>query len=130
MSRTTVFTKDAPPPRAGVNSQGMIAGGLVFCSGTLPADMTGALIKGDIQARTHQCIKNLTAVLAAAGSSINDVAKVNIFLADMGDFDKMNEVYKMYWGDEKPARTCVAVKTLPKGADIEIECVGVVTAKL
>jgi len=59
------------------------------------------------------------------------VVKVNVFLADMGDFDKMNSVYTQYWGDEKPARTCVAVKTLPKNADIEIECVGAVTkAKL
>jgi len=130
MSRVTVFTKDAPPPRAGVNCQAIIAGGLVFCSGTVPQDMSGNIVEGDIQAHTHQCIKNLTAVLAAAGSSIKDVAKVNIFLADMANFDKMNEVYMQYWGDEKPARTCVAVKTLPKGADIEIECVGVVTAKL
>jgi len=131
MSRQVVFTKDAPPPRAGVNCQAMVAGGLVFCSGNLPADLSGKIIDGDIQAHTHQCIKNLAAVLEAAGSSINDVVKVNVFLADMGDFDKMNSVYTQYWGDEKPARTCVAVKTLPKNADIEIECVGAVTkAKL
>ena len=70
----------------------------------------------------HQCIRNLSAVLTAAGTSIDAVFKVNVFLSDMEHFTAMNEVYKTYWGDVKPARTCVAVKQLPLGTDVEIEC--------
>ncbi|EXJ81573.1 endoribonuclease L-PSP [Capronia coronata CBS 617.96] len=128
MSRVSVFTKDAPPPRVGIYSQATVAGGFVWCSGSLPADPeTGAIIEGDIQTHTHQCIKNLAAVLLAAGSSINDVIKVNVYLLDMKDFDAMNEVYKTYWGEQKPSRTCVVVKTIPRGSDVEIECVAVVS---
>lgn len=70
----------------------------------------------------HQCIRNLSAVLSAAGSSLDAVFKVNVFLSDMQHFTAMNDVYKTYWGDVKPARTCVAVKQLPLGTDVEIEC--------
>lgn len=70
----------------------------------------------------HQCIRNLSAVLTAAGSSLDAVFKVNVFLSDMEHFTAMNEVYKTYWGEVKPARTCVAVKQLPLGTDVEIEC--------
>jgi reactive intermediate/imine deaminase len=70
----------------------------------------------------HQCIRNLSAVLTAAGSSLDAVFKVNVFLSDMEHFTAMNDVYKTYWGDVKPARTCVAVKQLPLGTDVEIEC--------
>ena len=70
----------------------------------------------------HQCIRNLSAVLTAAGSTLDAVFKVNVFLSDMQHFTAMNDVYKTYWGDVKPARTCVAVKQLPLGTDVEIEC--------
>jgi len=86
---------------------------------------TGKLVEGDIQARTHQCIKNLTAVLTAAGTNIENVVKVNVFIADMKDFAAMNEVYVQYWGEQKPCRTCVAAKQLPLGTDVEIECIAV-----
>jgi reactive intermediate/imine deaminase len=125
-SKTPVSTKNAPTPLPGIYSQAIIANGFVYTSGSIAQDPeTGALIEGDIQAHTHRCIKNLTAILEAAGSSIDKVVKVNVFLADMGDFDKMNAVYTTYWGDVKPSRTCVAVKTLPKNTDVEIECVAV-----
>lgn len=88
--------------------------------------VTMKLIDGDIQAHTHQCIKNLGAILEASGSSLDKVVEVNVFLADMDDFAKMNEIYCQYWGDVKPARTCVAVKTLPLNTDVEIKCVAVV----
>ncbi|KAI8282866.1 hypothetical protein K4K60_003217, partial [Colletotrichum sp. SAR11_57] len=73
----------------------------------------------------HQCIKNLTAILEGAGTTIDKVVKVNVFLANMDDFAAMNEVYCTYWGEIKPSRTCVAVKTLPLNVDVEIECIAV-----
>jgi len=125
-TKQAVLTDKAPKPLPGIYSQAIIANGTVYCSGAVPMDAeTGKLIDGDVQAHTHQCIKNLTAILEAAGSSIEKVVKVNVFLADMNDFAKMNEVYMTYWGDVKPCRTCVAVKTLPLNTDVEIECVAI-----
>ncbi|KAL5083769.1 hypothetical protein Trisim1_000896 [Trichoderma cf. simile WF8] len=121
-----VLTSNAPKPLPGIYSQAIKANGMVFVSGAVPMDpVTMELIPGDIQAHTHQCIKNLSAILEAAGTSLEKVVKVNVFLADMGDFAKMNEVYSTYWGDVKPCRTCVAVKTLPLNTDVEIECTAV-----
>ncbi|KAI5201386.1 hypothetical protein E4T39_05279 [Aureobasidium subglaciale] len=124
-SKTAIFTSKAPKPLPGIYSQAIVANGFVYCSGQIAGDETGKIIDGDIQAHTHQCIKNLTAVLKEAGTTIEKVIKVNIFLASMDDFAKMNEVYRTYWGDVKPSRTCVAVKTLPLGTDVEIECVAI-----
>ncbi|KAH0362073.1 hypothetical protein KCU65_g8267, partial [Aureobasidium melanogenum] len=120
-SKTAVLTSKAPKPLPGIYSQAIVANGFVYCSGAIATDTTGKIIDGDIQAHTHQCIKNLTAVLEEAGTTIEKVIKVNVFLADMDDFAKMNEVYKTYWGDVKPSRTCVAVKMLPLGTDVEID---------
>ncbi|KAL7898316.1 Endoribonuclease L-PSP/chorismate mutase-like protein [Trichoderma sp. TUCIM 5745] len=118
-----VLTSNAPKPLPGIYSQAIKANGLVFVSGAVPMDpVTMELIPGDIQAHTHQCIKNLSAILEAAGTTLEKVVKVNVFLSDMADFAKMNEVYSTYWGDVKPCRTCVAVKTLPLNTDVEIEC--------
>ncbi|EEU42388.1 uncharacterized protein NECHADRAFT_40039 [Fusarium vanettenii 77-13-4] len=128
MSRTPVSSKKAPAAAANLMNQAIIANGFVFTSGALAMDpQTGKIIDGDIEAHTHQIIRNLGAILEEAGSSINDVVEVNIFLSDLKYYAKMNEVYQNYWGDIKPARTCVAVKTLPLNANIEIKCVGVVT---
>ncbi|KAL2836082.1 Endoribonuclease L-PSP/chorismate mutase-like protein [Aspergillus pseudodeflectus] len=122
-SKTPVLTSKAPKPLPGIYSQAIKAGDFVFVSGAVPMDpVTMEIIKGDIQDHTHQCIKNLGAILEEAGSSLDKVVKVNVFLSNMNDFAKMNEVYKMYWGDIKPCRTCVAVKTLPLNVDVEIEC--------
>ncbi|KAL6407143.1 endoribonuclease L-PSP [Ilyonectria robusta] len=125
MSKVAVFTDKAPKPRR-VYSQAIVANGFVFCSGQIPKDLSGKIVEGTVEDRTHQCIANLKAVLEAAGSSLNDVVEVNVFLSDMGDFAKMNKVYEQYWGEVKPARTCVAVKTLPDHTDVEIKCVGLV----
>ncbi|KAI8672059.1 hypothetical protein FSOLCH5_015050 [Fusarium solani] len=128
MTRTPVSSKKAPAAAANLMNQAIIANGFVFTSGALAMDpQTGKIIDGDIEAHTHQIIRNLGAILEEAGSSLNDVVEVNIFLSDLKFYGKMNEVYQNYWGDIKPARTCVAVKTLPLNADIEIKCVGVVT---
>ncbi|KAH7010188.1 Endoribonuclease L-PSP/chorismate mutase-like protein [Ilyonectria destructans] len=125
MTKVAVFTDKAPKPRP-VYSQAIVANGFVFCSGQIPKDLSGKIVEGTVEDRTHQCIANLKAVLEAAGSSLDDVVEVNVFLSDMGDFAKMNEVYEQYWGEVKPARTCVAVKTLPDHTDVEIKCVGIV----
>ncbi|KAF7182069.1 hypothetical protein CNMCM7691_001457 [Aspergillus felis] len=107
---------------------------MIYCSGQVGVDpTTGKMVEGPIQARTveqKQILHNLSAVLEAGGSSLQDVVKVNIFLADMGDFAAVNEIYKAAFGEPKPARTCVAVKTLPLGTDVEIECSAVVTGRV
>ncbi|KAK8152002.1 Endoribonuclease L-PSP/chorismate mutase-like protein [Phyllosticta citribraziliensis] len=125
-AKVAILTKNAPPPLPGVLSQGIVANGTVFCSGQVAVDpATGKMVEGDIAARTHRVIKNLQAVLEAAGTTIENVVKVNVFIDNMDNFAKMNEVYMQYWGDVKPCRTCVAVKTLPLGTDVEIECTAV-----
>ncbi|EAW13385.1 L-PSP endoribonuclease family protein [Aspergillus clavatus NRRL 1] len=129
-TRTPIRTNKAPlPPR--FLSQGIVVGDMVYCSGQLGVNpATGKMVGGPIQARTKQILQNLNAVLEAGGSSLHDAVKVNIFLADMNDFAAVNEVYETFFEDPKPARTCVAVKTLPQGSDVEIECSGVVTRRV
>ncbi|KAI1375485.1 L-PSP endoribonuclease family protein Brt1 [Hypoxylon crocopeplum] len=121
--KTAVLTDKAPKPLAGIYSQAIKANGFVFVSGAVPMDAESMkIVDGNIQIHTHQCIKNLSAILEASGSDLSKVVKVNVFLSNMDDFAAMNEVYSQYWGDVKPCRTCVAVKTLPLNVDVEIEC--------
>ncbi|BAE65469.1 L-PSP endoribonuclease family protein Brt1 [Aspergillus flavus] len=128
-NRTPVRTQDAPLPPSFL-SQAIVAGEQIYCSGQVGVSpSTGKMVEGPIQERTKQILRNLSAVLVAGGSSLQDVVKVNIFLADMGDFAAVNEVYESFFQDPKPARTCVAVKTLPLGTDVEIECTGLVTKR-
>jgi 2-iminobutanoate/2-iminopropanoate deaminase len=94
----------------------------IYCSGQLPADAEGNIVEGTIGERTQACLKALSAVLTEAGSSLDKIVKAQIFLTDMKDFVEMNAEYEK-WIKHKPARSCVAVKQLPKGVDIEIECV-------
>ncbi|KAJ5747317.1 uncharacterized protein N7511_009013 [Penicillium nucicola] len=125
-SKTAILTDNAPPPLPGIYSQAIVANGFVYSSGCVPMDAkTGEIVNGDIKVHTHQCIKNISHILEAAGSDITKVVKVNVFLSNMDDFAEMNSVYTLYWGDIKPSRTCVAVKTLPLNTDVEIECVAV-----
>ncbi|TKA29742.1 hypothetical protein B0A50_03105 [Salinomyces thailandicus] len=125
-AKKIITTNKAPTPPKGLYSQAVVANGTVYCSGSVAIDpSTGKLIDGDVQAHTHQCIKNLTNVLEAAGTTVENVVKVNVFLSDMKDYAAMNEVYVQYWGDQKPCRTCVAAKQLPLGTDVEIECIAV-----
>ncbi|KLU84171.1 endoribonuclease L-PSP [Magnaporthiopsis poae ATCC 64411] len=118
---TAINSKDAAPP-AGPYSHAIKTPSAIYCSGSIPVDSQGNLVEGTIQQKTEACIKNLRAVLAEAGSSLEKVVKVNIFLADMGDFASMNEEYAKHF-THKPARSCVAVKTLPKNVEVEIECI-------
>jgi 2-iminobutanoate/2-iminopropanoate deaminase len=119
----TVST-DGAPGAIGPYSQAVAVDGWVFCSGQIPLDpATGELVEGDIGVQTDQVLKNLAAVLEAAGGSLASVVKTTVFLADMGDFGGMNEVYARHFGQHRPARAAVAVKTLPKNVDVEIEAV-------
>lgn len=98
---------------------------MVYTSGQIPLDpATGELVEGDIKAQAHQVFKNLRAVLTEAGTSMDNVVKTLCFLADMSDFAAFNQVYEEYF-TEKPARSCVAVKELPKGALCETEVIAV-----
>jgi 2-iminobutanoate/2-iminopropanoate deaminase len=126
-NRRIIRTADAPQA-IGPYSQAVVAAGMVHCSGQIAlVPSTGELLGGDVSAQADLCLKNLGAVLAAAGSSFASVLKCNVFLADMNDFAAVNEVYARYFsGDEPPARACVAVRTLPKSVAVEIDCVALV----
>ena len=119
-----ISTSNAPAA-IGPYSQAVDSGaGLVFLSGQLPLDpATGAFPEGGIQAQTRQSLRNVQAILEAAGLSLANVVKTTVFLADMGDFAAMNEVYASFFAEPFPARSAVAAKALPKGALVEIECI-------
>ncbi len=123
-----IVKTDRAPAAVGPYSQGVIAGGsLVFTAGQIPLDpVTGEMVTGDIRSQTHQALKNVQAVLEAAGSSLDQVVKATVFLQNMDDFAAMNEVYSGYFGDSPPARSAVEVAGLPKGALVEIEVVALV----
>jgi 2-iminobutanoate/2-iminopropanoate deaminase len=126
MKRSVVSTPHAPAA-IGAYSQAVRAGDLLFCSGQIPIDpATGDLVMDDIAAQTKQSMENLGALLEAGGSTWAKVVKVSIFLTSMADFAAVNAVYATYFeGLEPPARACVAVKELPKGVDVEIECIAI-----
>ena len=113
------------PAAIGPYSQAIDSGhGHIFVSGQLPIDpATGAFPEGGVKEQTKQSIENAAAILEAAGLSLANVVKTTVFLADMGDFAAMNEVYAQYFSEPFPARSAVAVKTLPKNALVEIECI-------
>lgn len=119
---TKIKTEKAPAA-IGPYSQAVSLGNLVFTSGQIPLDPeTGMLVGDNIAQQTHRVCKNLEAVLTASGSSLKNAVKTVCFLADMSDFAAFNEVYAQYF-TEKPARSCVAVKELPKGALVEVEVI-------
>ncbi len=120
-----ISTPDAPKA-IGPYSQAAVAGGMVYTSGQIALDPdSGALVGADITAQTEQIMKNLQAVLAAAGSSFEKVVKTTCYLADIADFSLFNEVYGKYITGA-PARSCVAVKDLPRGALAEVEVIAVI----
>ena len=119
------ISTDKAPAAIGPYSQAIDSGcGLVFVSGQLPIDpATGAFPEGGVAQQTRQSILNAQAILKEAGLELSNVVKTTVFLADMGDFGAMNEVYGQFFTQPFPARSAVAVKTLPKGALVEIECI-------
>ncbi|GMM38308.1 putative isoleucine biosynthesis protein [Saccharomycopsis crataegensis] len=119
---TPVFGKNAAPPAAPY-SPGMKVGNLLYVSGQVHYTAEGKKIEGSIADKTKQVFHNIEAILAAGNSSLDKIVKVNIFLTDMGNFKELNEIYGTYFTTHKPARSCVAVKELPLGCDVEIEVV-------
>ena len=118
-----LHTKDAPEA-IGPYSQATKAGGFLFTAGQIALDpATTQVVEGDVSAQAERVMINLAAVLATGGCGWRDVVKTTIFLADMGDFAKVNEVYARHLGDTKPARSTVAVAGLPRGVRVEVECV-------
>ena len=116
----------AAPAAIGPYSQAIEANGIVFVSGQLPIDpATGAFAEGGIKELTRQSLTNMKAILVEAGLTMANVVKTTVFLADMADFAEMNEVYASFFEGVCPARSAVAVKTLPKEARVEIECIAV-----
>ena len=112
------------PAAIGPYSQAIVTGKLVFVSGQVPIDpATGKVVVGDIRAEARQSLTNVAAVLGAAGCSTSDVVKTTVYLTDMGDFAAVNEVYESFFSRPYPARSAVAVKALPKGARVEVECI-------
>ncbi len=120
-----IYTADAPEP-VGPYSQAVIAGNTLYCSGQIAIDpSTGKFSDGNITEQAHLCIKNIKNILKAANMNLTNVVKTSCFLKEMGDFAEFNEVYAQYFNENKPARSCVAVKELPKGALVEIEVIAI-----
>lgn len=124
MTRIETISSESAPGAIGPYSQAVRAGNLLFCSGQIPIDPeTGEFVSDDVTEQTEQVIKNLSAVLEAGGSSLEAVVKTTVFLADMEDFAKMNEVYARFFSGNKPARATVQAARLPKDARVEIEVI-------
>lgn len=120
--KKTILTPDAPAP-IGPYSQAILVGNTLYCSGQIPINpVTGEMVQGGIKEQTQQCIKNISNVLKQADMSFDDVIKTTCFLANMSDFAEFNEVYAQHF-TSKPARSCVAVKELPKYSLVEIEII-------
>ena len=121
----TVSTEHAPKA-IGPYSQAVLSHGFAFLSGQIPLDPgSGQVVDGDVTAQTERVIQNLKAVLEASGSSLQEVVKTTVFLTDMRDFAKMNEVYARYFGENSPARSTVEVARLPRDVRVEIDCIAV-----
>jgi len=123
VAKTVIQTSDAPEA-VGAYSQAISANGLVFCSGqvALPPE-GGELVSDAVAEQTRRCLTNLQAVLAEAGTSLDNAVKVTAYLTDMGDFAEFNDVYAEFFTGEVPARATVGVAGLPKGAKVEVECI-------
>ena len=123
MSLKIVHTDNAPAA-IGPYSQGVVVNGLLFTAGQIALDpATGQVVQGDVSAQTEQVMKNLAAVLSTVGASWKDVVKTTVFLHDMNEFPKVNEVYGRVLGDARPARSTVQVSALPRGVLVEIEAI-------
>lgn len=125
MSNSIIHTESAPAA-VGPYSQAMQSGNFVFTSGQIPLDAnTGEIVGEDVKTQAEQVLKNLTAVLSAAGCTLKDVVKTTCFLVDMNDFALFNEVYSRYFTERPPARSCIAVRTLPKNVLVEVEAIAI-----
>jgi len=124
--KETISTENAPGA-IGPYSQAVKTGNMVFCSGQIPIDpATGEFVSSDVAEQTRQVLKNLSAVLEAAGINLNNVVKTTVFLADMNDFTAMNDVYAEVFSENKPARATVQAARLPRDARVEIDCIAII----
>ncbi|MBQ9092760.1 MAG: RidA family protein [Prevotella sp.] len=115
---------DKAPAAIGPYSQAIEVNGMVFASGQIPLDpATGNIVEGGIKEQTQQALTNAKAIMEAAGLTLANVVKTTVFMADMNDFAAMNEVYATFFSEPYPARSAVAVKALPKGVLVEVECI-------
>lgn len=122
-----IIKTDKAPAAIGPYSQGLKGGSIIFTSGQLPiVPETGELISDDIERATKRSLENVMAILDEAGAKLEDIVKVTIFVKNMDDFAKVNEVYGQYFNEHKPARSCVEVSKLPKDGIIEIEAIAVI----
>ncbi|WP_295702131.1 RidA family protein [Helicobacter mastomyrinus] len=119
---TPISTANAPQA-IGPYSQAYICNGMIYTSGQIALTPQGTFIEGNITAQSIQVLENLKAILESAGSSLQKVIKTTVFLSNMEDFNTLNTIYAQYFGSHKPARSTIAVKTLPKNALVEIECI-------
>jgi len=120
-----VISTSHAPAAIGPYSQAIKVGNLLFISGQIPiSPETGSIVSGDIRKQTRQALSNIKAILEEASLTINDVVKTTVFLSNMEDFADMNDIYAEFFSEPHPARSAVAVKTLPKGALVEIEAIG------
>lgn len=124
MEKKVIFTEKAPKA-VGPYVQAVKSVGMVYCSGQLGINITEGNITGDVEEQTHHSMKNLGAVLEAAGSNYKKILKTTIFLTDMNDFAAVNKIYESYFDGEFPARSCIQVAKLPLGGLVEIECVAI-----
>ncbi len=123
MNKEIIYTDNAPKP-VGPYSQAVKVGNFLYCSGQISIDpKTNEVFTGDVQEQTEMVMQNIKAVLAQAGLDFKDIFKTMIFITDMNNFAKVNEVYAKYFTDAPPARSCVEVPTLPKGVNVEIEVI-------
>jgi 2-iminobutanoate/2-iminopropanoate deaminase len=122
--RTAVSTESAPAA-IGPYSQGMRLGNLLFCSGQIPLEpSTGELVKEDVEGQARRCLQNLEAICDEAGTSLSNAVRCTVYLTDIGDFARVNDVYAGFFTDgDPPARVAFAVAALPKGADVEIDAI-------
>jgi 2-iminobutanoate/2-iminopropanoate deaminase len=121
-----IVKTEAAPKAIGPYSQAVVHNGIAYLSGQIPLDpATGQMVDGGIEAQTERVLENLKAVLQACGSSLGNVLRTTVFLQDMGEFPKMNEVYSRYFGENPPARSTVQAARLPRDARVEIDCMAV-----
>jgi len=124
MSEPKPVSVENAPKAIGPYSQAIVAGGFVFTAGQIPLDpATMKLVEGDVAAQTHRIFDNLEAILAGAGATLADAVKATVYLADMADFAKMNEVYAARFGSHRPARSTTQAAALPAGARVEIDLI-------
>jgi 2-iminobutanoate/2-iminopropanoate deaminase len=125
MKMKEVYVTDKAPRPVGPYSQVIKAGGFLFLAGQIPLTSENVMNEGDVDAQAHQVMKNIQAVLEKAGATLNHVVKTTIFLADLNDFDAVNQVYAQYFQEPYPARSTIQAARLPKGARLEIDAIAI-----